>query len=125
MRRYTVRGERKLLLSIQGPRMNVRFSEGGLRCRVTQPELERLLSGRAIALEVALPRDHIFRMNIRPTTLDGWQLDSDPTGLWLTIARTELEWLSQSLPSKEGLERTFDTANDGKLTVTFEVDLKK
>jgi hypothetical protein len=104
--------------------MNVRFSEGELRCRVTRSEVERLLSGRAIALEVPLPRDHIFRMNIRPTTLNEWRLDSDPTGLWLTIARTDLEWLSQAPPSKEGLDRTFDTANGGKLAVSFEVDVK-
>ena len=104
--------------------MNIRLSERALRCRVNQGELDRLLSGRAIALEVTLPRDHVFRMSVRPSTLDGWRLDSDPTGLWLTIARAELEWLSQSLPSKEGLEHTFDTANGGKLAVSFEVDLR-
>jgi hypothetical protein len=105
--------------------MNVRFSEGAVRCRVTRTELERLMSGRAVALEVALPRDHIFRMSVRPTTLGGWRLDSDPTGLWLTIARDDLEWLFESPPSKEGVERTFDVANGGKLTVSFEVDVRE
>ncbi|HEX2494748.1 MAG TPA: hypothetical protein VHK24_13325 [Steroidobacter sp.] len=104
--------------------MNVRFSEGALRCRVTRAELERLLAGRSIALEIALPRDHIFRVSIRPTTLGGWQLESDPTGVWLTIARSDLESLSAALPSKEGLEHWFDTASGGKLSVSFEVDLK-
>ena len=83
------------------------------------------MSGRAVTLEVVLPRDHVFRMNVRPTTLGGWQLDSDPTGLWLTVARDDLEWLYESAPSKEGLERTFDTANSGKLRVSLEVDLKR
>lgn len=104
--------------------MNVRFSEGALRCRITRNELERLMSGRAVALELPLPRDHIFRMNVRPTTVGGWRLDSDPTGLWLTIAREDLEWLFESLPNKEGLERSFDVANGGKLKVSFEVDVR-
>ena len=105
--------------------MNVRFSEGAVRCRVTRAELERLMSGRAVALEVALPREHIFRMNVRPTTIGGWRLDSDPTGLWLTIAREDLEWLFEAGPTREGVERTFDAANGGKLTVSFEVDVRR
>jgi hypothetical protein len=104
--------------------MNVRFSAGALRCRVTRAELERLMSGRAVTLDVSLPRDHVFRMNVRPTTIGGWQLDSDPTGLWLTVARDDLEWLFESAPSKEGVERTFDTANGGKLKVSLEVDVR-
>jgi hypothetical protein len=104
--------------------MKVRFSAGAVRCRITRAELERLLTGRAVTLEVALPRDHIFRMNVRPTTLGGWQLDSDPTGLWLTVARDDLAWLFESAPSKEGLERTFDAANGAKVSVSLEVDLR-
>lgn len=104
--------------------MKVRFSDQSVRCRVTRAELERLLTGRAIALEVALPRDHTFRVSIRPAAIDGWQLDSDPTGLWLSIPRTELESLSQSLPSKEGIEQAFDISNGSSLMVSFEVDLR-
>lgn len=111
--------------------MNVRFSAEAVRCRVTRAELDLLLLGRAIALEVALPRDHKFRVNIRPGALttgpagqNGWQLESDPTGLWLTIPRTQLESLAQSLPSKEGIEQGFATAS-GSVRVSFEVDLRR
>jgi hypothetical protein len=104
--------------------MNIRFSERAVRCRVTRAELERLLSGRAVALEVALPRDHVFRVNIRPSTLGGWRLDADPTGLWLTIPRTDLESLSASLPSKEGVDQIFPASNGASVAVTFEVDVK-
>jgi hypothetical protein len=82
------------------------------------------LSGRAVALEVALPRDHNFRVNVRPAAFDGWQLDSDPTGVWLTIPRTDLESLAQSLPAREGIERSFDTAGGGSVRVSFEVDVR-
>jgi hypothetical protein len=104
--------------------MNVRFSPHAVRCRVTSAELERLLSGRAITLEVTLPRDHAFRLNIRPGALATWQLDSDPTGIWLTIPRVELETLAKALPSKAGLEKSF-ALTSGEVRISFEVDLSE
>jgi hypothetical protein len=104
--------------------MKVRFAEQSVRCRVTRAELATLLSGRAIALEVTMPREHVFRLNVRPSALDQWQLDSDPTGLWLTIPRTELQALSESLPSREGIERAFELSNGGSVSMSFEVDVK-
>lgn len=105
--------------------MNIRFSPGALRCRVNQAELESLLVGRAVALEVALPRHHTFRLNVRPAAVGGWGLESDPTGMWITIPRAELESLSQSLPSKEGIEKSFDVDSGSQVNVSFEVDLRK
>jgi hypothetical protein len=104
--------------------MNVRFSDGAIRCRATQAELQHLLTGRAIGLELCLPRDRKFRINVRPAALDTWQLESDPTGIWLSIPRSRLEEFAQTLPSKAGIEHDFATEQGG-LTVTFEVDLKK
>ncbi|HLS80416.1 MAG TPA: hypothetical protein VK025_03330 [Steroidobacter sp.] len=105
--------------------MNVRFSNQGLRCRTSRSELDRLLAGRAVELELALPRDHVFRFSVRPTTLSNWSLETDPTGVWLTIPRAELEALAESLPRKEGLQQTFDASNGASVAVAFEVDLKK
>lgn len=110
--------------------MRVRFSEQAMRCRVSRMELDRLLSGGAVTLEVALPRKHSFSLSVRPAAVIGeWQLDSDPTGLWLTIPRGELASLAQSLPSKEGIEHVFDLSNgeissEGRVVVRFDVDLK-
>lgn len=104
--------------------MNVRFSEQAIRCRATAVELQQLLTGRALALELCLPRDRRFRVNVRPAALETWQLDSDPTGIWIAIPRSLLQALAEAVPSKEGIERSFETAQGG-LTVTFEVDLKK
>jgi hypothetical protein len=68
---------------------------------------------------------------VRPAApvIGQWQLDSDPTGLWLTIPRDELASLVQSLPSKEGIEHAFDLANgetsgSGRIVVSFDVDVK-
>jgi hypothetical protein len=105
--------------------MNVRFSDQKIRCRVTPAELDRLLSGRAIALEVALPRDHDFRMNVRAAPVGGWQLDSDPTGVWLTLPRAALESLSLALPSREGLTQEFPVSTGARVVVTFEVDVRE
>lgn len=104
--------------------MKVRFSDGAIRCRATSTELRQLLTGRAVALELCLPRDRKFRVNVRPAALETWQLDSDPTGIWLTIPRSQLHALAQSLPSKQGIEHGFETAQ-GSVAVTFEVDLRE
>lgn len=104
--------------------MNVRFSEQAIRCRATSAELQQLLTGRALALELCLPRDRKFRVNVRPAALETWQLESDPTGIWIAIPRSELQALAELVPNKKGIERSFETAQ-GDLTVTFEVDLRK
>ena len=104
--------------------MNVRFSEQAIRCRATSAELQQLLTGRSLSLELALPRDRSFRISVRPAALETWQLESDPTGIWIAIPRSQLQTLAETLPSKEGIERSFETAQGG-LTVIFEVDLKK
>ena len=104
--------------------MNVRFADRAIRCRVTPDELQQLLTGRAIALELCLPRDRRFRVNLRPSALQTWQLDSDPTGIWVSIPRAELEAFAQTVPSKQGIEHTFETTQES-VTVTFEVDLKR
>lgn len=103
--------------------MNIKFSAGAVRCRVTRPELDSLLSSRAVTLEVALPRNHVFRVNVRPAAVGGWLLQSDPTGLWITIPRGELEALAESVPSREGIEKHFDL-NGGSVRVQFEVDVR-
>jgi len=104
--------------------MNVRFSDQAIRCRATAVELQQLLAGRAVALDVCLPRDRRFRVNVRPSALETWQLDSDPTGVWVSIPRSRLEVFAQTLPSKEGIEHSFETSQ-GNVVVTFEVDLRK
>ena len=104
--------------------MNVRFADHSIRFRVAQAELEQLLSGRSVALEVPMLRSHMFRANVSSTALSKWQLESDPTGVWLLLPRKELEQLAQAVPSKEGLEHDFECA-DGKLQVSFEVDVKR
>jgi len=105
--------------------MNIRFAAGAVRCRVTPKEFESLQSGRAVTLEVLLPRKHAFRANIRPGAVGGWLLDSDPTGLWITIPRTELVALAESLPSRDGLEHKFDLVDGGTVLVMFEVDVRR
>jgi hypothetical protein len=111
-------------LNTEGASMNIRFSDRRIRFRVMRHELDNLLGGRSLALDVPMPRAHRFRASINVTALGDWQLDSDPTGIWLSIPRAMLEELLQDLPSKEGLNHEFDTES-GKLTVAFEVDLRK
>jgi hypothetical protein len=104
--------------------MNIRFSDRHIRFRVSRAEFERLLAGRSLALDVPMPRAHQFRASVSVTPIGDWLLDSDPTGLWLTLPRAAVEALLQELPRKEGVEHEFET-NGSKLTLAFEVDLRK
>ena len=104
--------------------MNLRLSPNNIRFRVTQDEFEQLLSGRAVSMELALPRDHIYRASVRPSVLGKWQLEKDPTGLWLTVPAGDLNMFSESLPSRQGLEHAFELSNGGVINVTLEVDVK-
>lgn len=103
--------------------MNIKFSPGAVRCRVSSQELEILLSSRAVALELELPRNHRFRVSIKPVVIGGWKLESDPTGLWISIPHAELEALSLSLPNREGIEHDFGLVSGGAVQVGFEVDV--
>ena len=105
--------------------MNIKFSDQSVRCRVTRDELDVLLLGRAVVLDVPLPRDHKFRLNVRPAATGLWQLDSDPTGLWLTIPRDDIASLSETLPSKQGITHEFPLSNRSSVAVTFEVDVRQ
>ena len=106
--------------------MDVRFSGQAVFCQISRAELERLVSGRAVDLVVALPRHHAFRMSVRPSAMSadrgGWQLDSDPTGMWLTIPRADLEQLGQTTAFAERLMRQFPVSSDEHVQVTLEVE---
>ncbi|MBL8268683.1 hypothetical protein [Steroidobacter sp.] len=105
--------------------MDVRFSGQALHCQLGRTELERLVSGRAVDLVVALPRHHAFRVSIRPSVMTaergGWQLDSDPTGIWVTVPRAELEQLGQTTTFAERLLHDFPVTSDANLQLILEV----
>lgn len=104
--------------------MDVKFTGQALYCQITRSELERLLSGRAIELQVALPRNHIFRVSVRPAVMPadrgGWQLDSDPTGIWLTVPRDEIALLGQTTSFAERLMRDFPVSAKQNVQVILE-----
>jgi hypothetical protein len=103
--------------------MNLRFDSHSIRIRVSNDELQSLQAGKPLGLDVTLPHGHAFRAKVNRSNTSDWQFDSDPTGIWLSIPRVELEDLAQSLPSKEGVAHAFGT-HRGELQISFEVDLK-
>jgi hypothetical protein len=104
--------------------VDVRFSGQALYCQITRSELERLASGRAVDLVVQLPKHHSFRMSVRPSPMSadrgGWQLDNDPTGIWLTVPRSELELLGQTTKFAERLTREFPVSGSEYVQVILE-----
>jgi hypothetical protein len=104
--------------------MNLRLSGEDIRIRVSSDEFQRLLHSGSVSLEVPLPRLHVFRVSVRVSPIGGWELESDPTGLWLTIPRSRLEEFAQELPSKEGIAHEFESGHSQPLRAVFEVDLR-
>jgi hypothetical protein len=104
--------------------MDVRFSGQALYCQISRAELERLVSGRSVELHVALPKHHAFRLSLRPSPLSadrgGWQLESDPTGIWVTLPRAELEQLGQTKSFAERLVHDFPVSPGQQVQVILE-----
>lgn len=104
--------------------MDVQFSGQALYCHFSRAELERLATGRSVDLHVALPRNRSFRVNVRPSNLGadrgGWQLESDPTGIWVTLPRAELEQLGQAESLAERLVHDFPVSADRQVQVILE-----
>jgi hypothetical protein len=103
--------------------MNLRFDPHSIRIRVSNDEFERLHTGKSLGLEVPMPHGHAFRAKVNQSNTADWQFDSDPTGLWLSIPRAELDALAQTLPSKDGVMHGFGT-HHGELQISLEVDVK-
>jgi hypothetical protein len=103
--------------------MNLRFDTHSIRIRVSNDEFTLLQAGKPLGLDVTLPHGHAFRAKVNRSNTSDWQFDSDPTGLWLSIPRGELEELAQALPSKGGVAHAFGT-HRGELQISLEVDVK-
>lgn len=106
--------------------MDVRFSGQALHCQISRFELQRLAAGRSVELHVELPRHHAFRLSLRPSAMSaargGWQLDSDPTGIWLSIPRAEIEQLGQTTAFAERLVHDFAVSADQHVQVILEAE---
>jgi hypothetical protein len=104
--------------------VDVKFSGQSLYCQISRTELATLVSGRSVDLIVSLPKHRTFRLGVRPSAMSadrgGWALDSDPTGLWLTIPRAELEQLGQTETFAERLMRDFPVSSSQTMQVILE-----
>ncbi len=104
--------------------MNIRFAPREVRFRVTRDELNQLLAGRSLALHVALTGHHEFQATVAADRLGTWRFDSDPTGLWLTLPRKDLEPFADGAPTAAGLEYGLDLPDGQRLELSFEVDVR-
>lgn len=50
----------------------------------------------------------------------GWQLESDPTGIWVTIPRAEIEQLGQTTSFAERLVHDFPVSANEQVQVVLE-----
>ena len=110
--------------------MNTRFSENEIRFRINRSEMESLLSGHRIHLQLDLPDQEGYQFRIHPLT-DPVENDR-PLSLTvrerlieLGVGVEELKSLSRRLPSKEGLTTELPSRSGKQLLrVALEIDLK-
>jgi len=104
--------------------VNFKFSVNSVRVRISQDEFDQLRLGKTLSLEVPLTGHHLFRAKLNISADGQWHFDSDPTGMWISAPRNEVDTLAENLPSKDGIEHTFTTHKD-ELVVSLEVDVRK
>ena len=104
--------------------MNFRFASRSIRIRISDDEFSQLRSSKTLSLEVALPGHHIFKARVSIAADSDWHFESDPTGMWISVPRAEIDALADGLPSKEGIEHSFETFKEN-LLISLEVDVKK
>lgn len=104
--------------------MNVRFAPDEVRIRVTRDELTELLQRHSLRMTVPLPGQHAFQASVATERLADWRLDSDPTGIWVSLPLADIHTLSESGPTAEGLVHQFALPSGGNLELRFEVDVR-
>lgn len=102
--------------------MNIRFSDGEIRFRVTAQEFEKLNQGDYVQLET-IPLT--FVVTIAKKTLDqAMVLDLSCSAVQLVLSPEEAEAFRAQLPSKAGIEKTLSLGMGKSIDVAFEVDLR-
>lgn len=102
--------------------MNVRFSDGEIRFRVTMPEFDRLIKGEYLQLET-IPLTFVVQMAKKPVE-QAMVIDLSCGAVHLVISPEEVEALQTRLPSKEGIEKHLSLGMGKSIDVAFEVDVK-
>lgn len=104
--------------------MNLRISNGQLRFRITRAEMEALLQGTPLELELPLAHQSL-RYSIRTDNIaSSLSLEEQAGGLHLVVDKVEFETLARKLPSREGIERRI-TLGGKELLLALEVDVRR
>jgi len=104
--------------------VNLRISEGQLRFRITQDELERLTTEGRLESSVDLGNLH-FRYRIFIHESDTPMAFNIDEGSWnLKIGKSALAKFAASLPSREGIEQQVQLGTS-PITLALEVDVRR
>lgn len=101
--------------------MDLQFAAASIGIRINREELSKLYAGNSIGLNVSMPCSHMFRVKLGQTNLSGWQFDSDPTGLWLSVPRAQLALLVDNPTAHKSIEHQFATQGE-MLTIVLRVE---
>ncbi len=102
--------------------MNLRISHGELRFRIAREELERLLSGETLTLDVPPFLTAVIRTGeVSGTPL---HLSCEDRTLALTVSAPSAQTLLSVLPSREGLKAQQEQLGCPPLALLLEVDIR-
>lgn len=102
--------------------MNIRFSDGEIRFRVTTQEFEKLKQGDYVQLET-IPLTFVVTIAKKPLD-QAMVIDLSCSAVQLVISPQEMKAFQSRLPSKHGIEKTLPLGTGKSIDVVFEVDVR-
>ncbi len=102
--------------------MNIRFSDGEIRFRVTAQEFEKLNKGEYVQLET-IPLTFVVTIAKKPLD-QAMVIDLSCSAVQLVISPEEMKSFQARLPSKHGIEKTLSMGMGKTIDVAFEVDVR-
>jgi hypothetical protein len=101
--------------------MRLQVQQQSLRVRVTEAELQDLLSGKSLRLEVAFGERPLFGLHVAC----GLETSLEPGPVWrLRLCETALRAYRETLPRRDALEAELTGSCGDPLRLEFEVDVR-
>ena len=107
--------------------MNIKILKNELRFRIDHSDVELLLAGENLLLEMSIFPEHslCFILSVIDAANQKLQFVSEKSTVKLFVLKDALLALQKRLPSKEGIQENVMDCGGKTLKLTVEVDLKR
>jgi hypothetical protein len=101
--------------------MQLKVQQQSLRVRVTEEELQDLLSGKSLRLDVTFGGSSLFGLHV----VCGPETSFEPGSVWrLRLSATALRVYAESLPRRDALVAELTGSGGEPLRLEFDVDVR-